>query len=206
MFFDRKSFSDTVLLDLYKALLFPRMIEEKMLVLLRQGRISKWFSGIGQEAISAGAVSALESDEWILPLHRNLGVFTGRQIPLSKLFLQWQGSDGGFSKGRERSFHFGSREHHICGMISHLGPQLAVADGVALAYKIRNEEKVCLAFTGEGGTSEGDFHEALNLAAVWSLPVIFIIENNGYGLSTPVAEQYACESLIDKGRGYGMEA
>jgi 2-oxoisovalerate dehydrogenase E1 component len=206
MFFDRKDFSDQILLDLYRTLLFPRMIEEKMLVLLRQGRISKWFSGIGQEAISAGVVSALTPDEWIMPLHRNLGVFTGRQMPLHKLFLQWQGSEEGFSKGRERSFHFGSREHHICGMISHLGPQLAIADGTALAYKLKNDQKVSLAFTGEGGTSEGDFHEALNLAAVWELPVIFVIENNGYGLSTPVSEQYRCNRLADKGIGYGIES
>jgi len=206
MFFDRKFFSDTVLLDLYKALLFPRMIEEKMLVLLRQGRISKWFSGIGQEAISAGVVSALAPDEWIMPLHRNLGVFTGRQMPLDKLFLQWQGSEEGFSMGRERSFHFGSREHFVCGMISHLGPQLALADGAALAYKLKKEQKCALAFTGEGGTSEGDFHEALNVAAVWDLPVIFIIENNGYGLSTPSSEQYRCKRLADKGIGYGMES
>ena len=206
MFFDRKDFSDAVLLELYRTLLFPRMIEEKMLVLLRQGRISKWFSGIGQEAISAGVVAALEPSEWIMPLHRNLGIFTGRQMPLHKLFLQWQGSEEGFSKGRERSFHFGSREFHICGMISHLGPQLALADGAALAAKLRKENKVALAFTGEGGTSEGDFHEALNLAAVWELPVIFIIENNGYGLSTPAKEQFRCNRLADKGIGYGMEA
>ena len=206
MFFDRKDFSDSLLIELYKTILFPRMIEEKMLVLLRQGKISKWFSGIGQEAISAGVVSALGPDEWIMPLHRNLGVFTGRQMPLQKLFLQWQGSREGFSKARERSFHFGSHEHHICGMISHLGPQLALADGAALASKLKKEKKVALAFTGEGGTSEGDFHEALNLAAVWELPVIFIIENNGYGLSTPVKEQYRCNRLADKGIGYGMEA
>src|ERR1700676_872558 len=205
MFFDRKDFSDQILLDLYRTILFPRLIEEKMLVLLRQGRISKWFSGIGQEAISAGVVSALAPDEWIMPLHRNLGVFTGRQMPLDKLFSQWQGNPDGFSKGRERSFHFGSSEHHICGMISHLGPQLAVADGVSLAHKLRRENKVSLAFTGEGGTSEGDFHEALNLAAVWDLPVIFIIENNGYALSTPVTEHYRCENLVDKANGYGME-
>jgi 2-oxoisovalerate dehydrogenase E1 component len=181
------------------------MIEEKMLVLLRQGKISKWFSGIGQEAIAVGAALALQEDEWILPLHRNLGVFTTRNMSLSKLFMQWQGAREGYSKGRERSFHFGNREHHICGMISHLGPQLAIADGVALAYKLRKEKKVALAFTGEGGTSEGDFHEALNVAAVWDLPVIFIIENNGYGLSTPVNEQYRCISLVDKAKGYGME-
>lgn len=181
------------------------MIEEKMLVLLRQGRISKWFSGIGQEAIAVGATLALQEDEWIMPLHRNLGVFTTRHMPLSKLFKQWQGSKDGYSKGRERSFHFGTRAHHICGMISHLGPQLAIADGVALAYKLRKENKVSLAFTGDGGTSEGDFHEALNTAAVWDLPVIFIIENNGYGLSTPVNEQYRCESLLDRAKGYGME-
>jgi 2-oxoisovalerate dehydrogenase E1 component len=181
------------------------MIEEKMLVLLRQGKISKWFSGIGQEAIAVGATLALQQDEWIMPLHRNLGVFTTRNMPLHKLFMQWQGAKEGYSKGRERSFHFGNRDHHICGMISHLGPQLAIADGVALAYKLRKENKVSLAFTGEGGTSEGDFHEALNLAAVWDLPVIFIIENNGYGLSTPTNEQYRCISLVDKAKGYGME-
>jgi 2-oxoisovalerate dehydrogenase E1 component len=206
MFFDRKEFSDQVLLELYRSLLFPRLVEEKMLVLLRQGRISKWFSGIGQEAISAGVISAMSPDEWIMPLHRNLGIFTGRKMPLQKLFLQWQGSEEGFSKGRERSFHFGSRDYHICGMISHLGPQLALADGVALAYKLKKQHKCALAFTGEGGTSEGDFHEALNLAAVWELPVIFIIENNGYGLSTPVKEQFKCKRLADKGIGYGMEA
>nr|WP_315818902.1 thiamine pyrophosphate-dependent dehydrogenase E1 component subunit alpha [Paraflavitalea speifideiaquila] len=176
-----------------------------MLVLLRQGKISKWFSGIGQEAIAVGAALALEQDEWIMPLHRNLGVFTARNMPLSKLLMQWQGSQDGYSKGRERSFHFGNREHHICGMISHLGPQLAIADGVALAHKLRKENKVALAFTGEGGTSEGDFHEALNTAAVWDLPVIFLIENNGYGLSTPVSEQYRCEHLVERAKGYGME-
>ncbi len=205
MHFDRKSLSNEVLLRIYRALLLPRMIEEKMLVLLRQGKVSKWFSGIGQEAISVGATLALEPDEWIMPLHRNLGVFTSRNVPLQKLFMQWQGLEGGFSKGRERSFHFGTREHHICGMISHLGPQLAIADGVALAAKLRKQPKISLAFSGEGGTSEGDFHEALNVAAVWDLPVIFIIENNGYGLSTPASEQYRCESLVQKAKGYGME-
>ena len=205
MQFDKKNLSREALIELYKGLLLPRMIEEKMLVLLRQGKISKWFSGIGQEAISVGAAMALEADEWIMPLHRNLGVFTSRKMPLSKLFMQWQGNKEGFSKGRERSFHFGSSKHHICGMISHLGPQLAIADGVALAYKLRKEKKISLAFTGDGGTSEGDFHEALNTAAVWGLPVIFLIENNGYGLSTPVNEQYRCENLVDRARGYGME-
>jgi 2-oxoisovalerate dehydrogenase E1 component len=205
MQFNRKDLSNDQLVHFYKSLLLPRMIEEKMLVLLRQGKISKWFSGIGQEAIAVGATLALEQDEWIMPLHRNLGVFTTRNMPLSKLFMQWQGSQDGYSKGRERSFHFGNREHHICGMISHLGPQLAIADGVALAHKLRQEDKVALAFTGEGGTSEGDFHEALNTAAVWDLPVIFLIENNGYGLSTPVSEQYRCESLVERARGYGME-
>jgi 2-oxoisovalerate dehydrogenase E1 component len=205
MYFDKKDLSNDTLITLYKSLLLPRMIEEKMLVLLRQGKISKWFSGIGQEAISVGTTAALQPDEWIMPLHRNLGVFTGRNMPLSKLFMQWQGNKEGYSKGRERSFHFGSKEHHICGMISHLGPQLAIADGVALAHKLRKENKVAVAFTGDGGTSEGDFHEALNVAAVWDLPVIFIIENNGYGLSTPVNEQYRCESLVDKAKGYGME-
>ncbi|MBL7747230.1 MAG: dehydrogenase E1 component subunit alpha/beta [Chitinophagaceae bacterium] len=205
MTFDRKDLSNDQLVHFYKNLLWPRMIEEKMLVLLRQGKISKWFSGIGQEAISVGATLALHEDEWMMPLHRNLGVFTTRQMPLHKLFMQWQGAQEGYSKGRERSFHFGNKEHHICGMISHLGPQLAIADGVALAHKLKNEQKVSLAFTGDGGTSEGDFHEALNTAAVWDLPVIFIIENNGYGLSTPTNEQYRCISLIDKAKGYGME-
>ncbi len=210
MAFDRKNLSNDQLIDFYRSILYPRMIEEKMLILLRQGRISKWFSGIGQEAIAVGATLALNPDEWIMPLHRNLGVFTTREMPLHKLFKQWQGAQDGYSKGRERSFHFGSREHHICGMISHLGPQLAIADGVSLAHKLRNASagtplKVSLAFTGEGGTSEGDFHEALNLAAVWDLPVIFLIENNGYGLSTPTHEQYRCISLVDKAKGYGME-
>lgn len=205
MLFDRKNLTNEELVHMYRRLLWPRMIEEKMLVLLRQGKISKWFSGIGQEAIAVGATMALQQDEWIFPLHRNLGVFTTRNMPLHKLFMQWQGNKEGYSKGRERSFHFGSKEHHICGMISHLGPQLALADGVALAHKLRKENKVAIAFTGEGGTSEGDFHEALNVAAVWDLPVIFIIENNGYGLSTPTNEQYRCESLVERARGYGMD-
>ncbi len=205
MYFYRNNLTNQDLRSIYKALILPRMIEEKMLVLLRQGKISKWFSGIGQEAISVGTTLALDKDEWIMPLHRNLGVFTTRQMPLSKLFMQWQGNKEGYSKGRERSFHFGTREHHICGMISHLGPQLAIADGIALAHKLKSENKVAVAFTGDGGTSEGDFHEALNVAAVWNLPVIFIIENNGYGLSTPVNEQYRCESLVSKAKGYGME-
>jgi 2-oxoisovalerate dehydrogenase E1 component len=206
MDFQRQNLSNEELTGLYQQLLWPRLIEEKMLVLLRQGRISKWFSGIGQEAISVGATMALQPDEWIMPLHRNLGVFTARGMPLSRLFKQWQGAQDGYSQGRERSFHFGNREHHICGMISHLGPQLAIADGVALAYKLKEEQKVSLTFTGDGGTSEGDFHEALNTAAVWDLPVIFIIENNGYGLSTPVNEQYRCTQLADRARGYGMES
>lgn len=206
MLFDRKNLSNTQLLQMYRSLIYPRLIEEKMLVLLRQGKISKWFSGIGQEAVAVGATLALQQDEWIMPLHRNLGVFTTRNMPLHRLFNQWQGNQNGYSKGRERSFHFGSNEHHICGMISHLGPQLAIADGVALAHKLQKKNKVSLAFTGEGGTSEGDFHEALNIAAVWDLPVIFLIENNGYALSTPVNQQYRCINLADKAKGYGMEA
>lgn len=205
MDFNRSSFTNEELIHIYKSILQPRMIEEKMLVLLRQGKISKWFSGIGQEAISVGATLALEPDEWIMPLHRNLGVFTTRNMPLNKLFMQWQGNKDGYSKGRERSFHFGTKEHHICGMISHLGPQLAIADGVALSHQLKKENKVSLAFSGDGGTSEGDFHEALNVAAVWDLPVIFVIENNGYGLSTPINEQFRCEQLVDKAKGYGME-
>jgi 2-oxoisovalerate dehydrogenase E1 component len=205
MNFDRKNLSDSQLLHLYKAILKPRMVEEKMLILLRQGKVSKWFSGIGQEGIAVGVTEALHSDEYVLPLHRNLGVFTSRNIPLAKLFKQWQGKKDGFSKGRERSFHFGTNEYHIVGMISHLGPQMNVADGIALASKLKKEEKIAVAFTGDGGTSEGDFHEALNVAAVWDLPVIFIIENNGYGLSTPVNEQYRCNQLADRAVGYGME-
>jgi 2-oxoisovalerate dehydrogenase E1 component len=206
MKFHAKNFSEETLRQLYKAILKPRLVEEKMLILLRQGKVSKWFSGIGQEAISVGVTEALESDEYILPLHRNLGIFTSRNIPLSKLFLQWQGKNGGFSQGRERSFHFGTNEYHIVGMISHLGPQLCVGDGIALAAKLKKENKITVAFTGDGGTSEGDFHEALNVAAVWELPIIFIIENNGYGLSTPTNEQYRCEQLADRAKGYGMKS
>ncbi len=206
MNFERRHLTDNQLLDLYKRLLKPRLIEEKMLILIRQGKVSKWFSGIGQEAISVGVTAVLDPDEYILPMHRNLGVFTGRDIPLYRLFSQWQGKASGFTKGRDRSFHFGTQEFKIIGMISHLGPQLGVADGIALANKLKKNGKVTAVFTGEGATSEGDFHEALNIASVWDLPVLFVIENNGYGLSTPTNEQYRCENLADKGVGYGMES
>ena len=205
MVFDRKNVDNDKLVSFYKALLWPRLIEEKMLILLRQGRIGKWFSGIGQEAIAVGSTLAMQPYEYILPMHRNLGVFTTRDIPLSKLMAQWQGKASGFTKGRDRSFHFGTQEYKIIGMISHLGPQMALADGIALADVLSNRHRATLVFTGEGGTSEGDFHEALNVASVWNLPVIFLIENNGYGLSTPVNEQYKCERLSNRAIGYGIE-
>jgi 2-oxoisovalerate dehydrogenase E1 component len=205
MQFDRKDKADAQLLALYKILLYPRMVEEKMLILLRQGRIGKWFSGIGQEAIAVGSTLAMQSDEYILPMHRNLGVFTSRNIPLKKLMAQWQGKISGFTKGRDRSFHFGTQAYKIIGMISHLGPQLALADGIALADLIANKKNATLVFTGEGATSEGDFHEALNVASVWNLPVIFLVENNGYGLSTPINEQFKCKHIVDKAIGYGIE-
>ena len=204
--YQTQNISKDRLVFLYKSMLKPRLIEEKMLILLRQGKISKWFSGIGQEAISVGITAVLNKEEYILPMHRNLGVFTTREIPLSRLFSQWQGKANGFTKGRDRSFHFGTQEFNIVGMISHLGPQFGVADGIALANKLKNNKQVCAVFTGEGGTSEGDIHEALNVASVWQLPVLFCIENNGYGLSTPSSEQYFCKDLADRGKGYGMES
>jgi len=205
MVFTKTPHSAAELLELYKAMLLPRMIEEKMLILLRQGKISKWFSGIGQEAIAVGVTSALNAEEYILPMHRNLGVFTTRKIPLYRLFAQWQGKASGFTKGRDRSFHFGTQEFNIVGMISHLGPQFGVADGIALGNLLKKNNQICAVFSGEGGTSEGDIHEAMNVASVWSLPVLFCVENNGYGLSTPTHEQYHCENLVDRAKGYGME-
>lgn len=206
MNFSNSKINTSTLIELYTSMLLPRMIEEKMLILLRQGKISKWFSGIGQEAISVGVTKALEKEEYIFPMHRNLGVFTSRDIPLYRLFSQWQGKGNGFTKGRDRSFHFGTKEFNIIGMISHLGPQMGVADGVALHNLIKKNKKATVVFSGEGGTSEGDFHEALNVASVWNLPIIFIVENNGYGLSTPTSEQYNCKNISDRGIGYGMKS
>ena len=204
--FNRDGFDNSELLIIYKKLLLPRLIEEKMLILLRQGKITKWFSGWGQEGISVGCSYAMEKEEYILPMHRNLGVFTTREIPLNRLFSQFQGKLSGFTKGRDRSFHFGTQEYKLVGMISHLGPQLGIADGIALSNKIKNNKKSTLVFTGDGGASEGDFHESLNVAAVWDLPVIFCVENNQWGLSTPSEEQFRCKQFIDKGIGYGMNA
>jgi len=206
MKFNKKNYSNKQLTNIYKNLLYPRLVEEKMLLLLRKGEVSKWFSGIGQEAISVGATLALKEEEYILPVHRNLGVFTTRNVPLDRLFAQFQGKEQGYTKGRDRSFHFGSQEHHIIGMISHLASQLSVADGIALASKLEGKNEITLAFTGDGGTSEGDFHEALNVAAVWDLPVIFIIENNGYSISTPTSEQFRFKSFTEKGKAYGIQA
>ena len=204
--FDRTGFDDKELIEIFRKLLLPRMVEEKMLIYLRQGKISKWFSGWGQEGISVGCAYAMNEDEYILPMHRNLGVFTTRNVPLPRLFAQFQGKMSGYTKGRDRSFHFGTQEHKLVGMISHLGPQLGIADGIALAAKLRNEQKSTLVFTGDGGASEGDFHESVNVASVWDLPVIFAIENNAWGLSTPSVEQFRCKQFIDKGIGYGMKA
>jgi 2-oxoisovalerate dehydrogenase E1 component len=186
---------------LYEALVLPRAIEEKMLNLLRRGQLSKWFSGIGQEAVSVGLTASLRPDDWILPLHRNLAVFTGRGLDLGVLFRQVLGRAGGYTGGRDRTFHFGTLEHHVVGMISHLGAMAPVADGLALAARLRGEDRVAAVLIGDGATSEGDIHEAMNLAAVWNLGVVFVVENNHWGLSTPVTEQYACADLADRAAG-----
>lgn len=204
--FRKGKLSKSTLIDLYQKMLWPRLIEEKMINLLRQGRISKWFSGIGQEAIPVGITAALNQDDFIFPMHRNLGVFTTRQVPFKRLLSQWLGKGNGFTNGRDRSFHFGAPDYGIVGMISHLGPQLSLADGAALAFKIKNEKRIAVTFTGDGGTSQGEFHEALNVAAVWDLPVIFVIEHNGYGLSTPNSEQFRAKQLADRAKGYGMDS
>lgn len=203
--YDRSGFSDEELLDLYQGVLLPRMIEEKMLILLRSGKVSKWFSGIGQEGIAVGAAKALQKEDYILPLHRNLGVFTSRGVDLTRLFAQWQGKKEGFTNGRDRSFHFGTTEYRIIGMISHLGAMLPVANGISLASNLDKDDLISCVFSGDGGASEGDFHEALNVASVWDLPVIFLVENNGYGLSTPSREQFRCKQFLDKAIGYGIE-
>lgn len=205
MIAQKKIFTNDKIIDLYRELLLPRRIEERMLNLLRQNKLSKWFSGIGQEAIAVGATSAVNERDFILPMHRNLGVFTTRKVPLYPLFCQLLGKKDGFTGGRERSFHFGLMDYRIVGMISHLAAMLPVADGLALASRMKDENTIALAFTGDGASSEGDFHEAINLAAIWELPVIFLVENNGYGLSTPVSQQFACQNLIDRAIGYGIE-
>ncbi len=203
--YHRRGLSDSLLRELYKDLLLPRMVEEKMLILLRQGRITKWFSGIGQEGISVGLTKALQTQDYILPLHRNLGVFTTRRIPLPRLLEQWLGKPGGFTQGRDRSFHFGAPEHRVIGMISHLGAMLPVADGLALASNLQHKDFIAVPFSGDGGASEGDFHEAINVAAVWDVPVLFVVENNGYGLSTPSNEQFRAKQLADRAQGYGIK-
>jgi 2-oxoisovalerate dehydrogenase E1 component len=201
----KKYFTPEQARHIYHELVLPRAIEERMLKLLRQNKIAKWFSGIGQEAIAVGATLSLHNDDVIMPMHRNLGVFTTRRVDFYRLFCQLFGKADGFTAGRERSFHFGVPEYQIIGMISHLGAMLPVADGIALASKLRGQNRVVLSFSGDGGTSEGDFHEAVNLAAVWKLPVIFLIENNGYGLSTPSREQFVCDSLAERAKGYGIK-
>ncbi len=199
-----EQFSNTELRELLHALLVPRVIEEHMLRLIRHNRISKWFSGYGQEAIAVGCTWALRKTDVVLPLHRNLGVWTTRQVPLRPLFCQMMGKAGGYTQGRDRTFHFGLPEKRLVGMISHLGAMLPVACGIAQAAQLKGNEDIAVVFCGDGATREGDFHEACSLAGIWDLPVLFIVENNGYGLSTPTEEAVPIANLADAAPGYGF--
>ncbi len=224
---------DTQRLARYAFMRLAREFDARFEAMLLTGRVSKWYSAIGNEAVTVAAGLALEPGDVLCSLHRDVGAILGFYLDPARAFpgfgfgepdgrrpdpeelfyrlaCQMLGRADGFSRGVERSYHYGyfAPEEGILhlGMISHLGAMIPVAAGCAFALKSRGSDRVAINFIGEGGTSTGDFHEGLNLAAVWKLPLVLVVENNRYAFSTPARLQYACLQLSDRGPGYGIAA